>query len=119
MRRLGRGPLPASTAQDETQRTLALTRKLLRPSLEKSPGARHQVGARRKPPEASGAEANYLAQARDSGATLIIRLLNGQDLKGSLEFYDRRVLKLVEPSGQRLMLRREQIRYYHAERPGD
>ena len=93
-----------------------MVRKLVRPPMDTSLRARKELGSRRKPPEASGAEASYLAGARDSGAVLVVCLRSGNELRGKLEFYDRQILKLVLQDGSRILLRREQINYYHAER---
>lgn len=90
-------------------------RKLIRPSL---PGGRadgDRRGPRREPPpEATNAEAAYLQQVIQDGARLEVTLLNGQVLRGRLEYYDRDCLKLEPEGGARLLLRKDKIKYYRA-----
>jgi len=94
-----------------------LPRKLIRPSLphHASTGPRGQ--RKPAPPETTSAEASYLVQAIESRARLTVHLVGGQVVEGILEFYDRDVLKLEPRRGPKLLVRRDKIKYYRAERP--
>lgn len=94
-----------------------MSRKLIRPTLP-SRGATSQgrTGGRRPlPPEATNAEASYLTQAIESGALFVVTLLNGDEIRGTLEYYDRDCLKIEPEGGARLLLRKDKIRHYRAE----
>ena len=68
------------------------------------------------PPAETHAEASYLQQATDGRTILVVTLLDGRVLRGKLEYYDRESLKLEPESGARMLLRKDKIKYYRAER---
>ena len=91
-------------------------RKLIRPSLHAGrSGAARRGQKRGLPPEATNAEVAYLQQVINDGATLLITLVGGRELKGRLEYYDRDCLKIEPEGGARLLLRKDKIKYYRTE----
>ncbi|MEM7246980.1 MAG: hypothetical protein AAF533_16655 [Acidobacteriota bacterium] len=93
-----------------------MTRKLIRPSLD---GARREVSnaPRRKalPPESTQAEARYLQQAVEARCPMVVRLLDGTELTGRLESFDRNCLELALPGRPAVLLRKEQVKLYRAD----
>ena len=49
----------------------------------------HGTGQRAEPQESTGSEAGYLVLAMESGAPLIVRLMDGSELRGVVTGYDR------------------------------
>ena len=43
-------------------------------------------------------------------------LLDGREIRGKLEYYDRDCLKIEPEGGARMLLRKDKIKYYRAER---
>ena len=94
-----------------------MDRKLIRPSL----GAKRQEPASATVPPArvpteSRAETGYLVHAIESRALFRIELLGGALLEGRLEGYDRDVLILARDGRPPLVVRKDRIRRYAAER---
>lgn len=80
----------------------------------KRPKSRPKAGrpAPRTPPEEStGREASYLFRKREKAAPVVVKLQDGTEHRGVIEYFDRDVLKLVRPEGPGLLLRKTEIRY--------
>ena len=94
-----------------------MPRKLIRPQVQQLRAGPHALPAKRPvPPESTQAEASYLAQAIESKATLVIRLVGGDEIRGRLEYYDRDCLKIEPEGGRKILLRKDKIKYYRVER---
>ena len=76
----------------------------------------HQGAARRgEPTEATGAESGYLVLAMESRQPLVVRLLDGSEIRGVVEGYDRDSL-LLRVADAQLMLRKAKVKYYWLEK---
>ena len=94
-----------------------MDRKLIRPSLgAKRPEPASAAIRPVRPPTETRAETGYLVQAIESGAPFRIELLGGALLEGRLEGYDRDVLILAREGQPPLVVRKDRIRRYAAER---
>jgi hypothetical protein len=91
-----------------------VTRKLIRPSLPEAKRAGASA-SRRGAPETTHAEASYLLRAIDRKAAVVVVLLDGTELRGTLEYHDRDCLKLAREGEPSLLVRTAQVKYYWAE----
>jgi sRNA-binding regulator protein Hfq len=70
------------------------------------------------PPDATGAEATYLESKKESRAPMVVQLLDGEVLRGTIEYYDRDMIKIHRDAGPNLFVRKSTIRYMYAENEG-
>ena len=93
-------------------------RKLIRPSLAEirhtSGGAR---GPSRKsaPPESTNAEAFYYTKQMQARTPVVVRLMDGEELRGWIEWYDKDVIKLNREGAPNLLLNKAAIKYLYKE----
>ncbi len=74
----------------------------------------HQ-GGRMPPPDATGAEANYLLKNKESRTPMVVHLIDGEIVRGIIEYYDREMVKINRDEGPNLFIRKATIRYMHKE----
>ena len=67
------------------------------------PGGR---GGRRMP-------SRWLFRCRDRQTPMVVELRDGETVRGTIEYYDVDVLKIVPPRGPGRLLRKEDIRWIH------
>ena len=106
-----------------------MNRKLIRPTLadikDRGPaneGRQHpQQGqsqqSRRKPvpPEQTNAENFYYVKQMQSKTPMVLMLTDGEVLRGVIEWYDKRCIKLNRPQEPNLLLMKHCIRYMYKE----
>ena len=68
------------------------------------------------PPDFTGAEAAYLYRNKEARAPMVVRLADGEEVRGIIEYYDRDMVKVNRTEGPNLFIRKSQIRYMHRER---
>ena len=68
------------------------------------------------PPEFTGAEAAYLFRNKEARSPMVVRLADGEEVRGIIEYYDRDMVKINRTEGPNLFIRKAQIRYMHRER---
>lgn len=95
-------------------------RKLIRPSLSdvrKDQGPpRGPVAARKAPSlEQTNAEAYYYLKQMQARTPLVVRLLDGEEIRGWLEWYDRDVLKINRDGAPNLLVPKHAIKYIFKE----
>lgn len=74
------------------------------------PRRKPKPGRQSPPPESTGREAGFLFKARDMQAVMVIETVDGRTLKGTIEYYDRDMIKLVPAEGPGLFMRKSEIR---------
>ena len=67
------------------------------------------------PPEFTGAEAAYLFRNKEARAPMVVRLADGEEVRGIIEYYDRDMVKINRTEGPNLFIRKSQIRYMFRE----
>ena len=67
------------------------------------------------PPEFTGAEAAYLFRNKEARSSMVVRLADGEEVRGIIEYYDRDMVKINRTEGPNLFIRKSQIRYMHRE----
>ena len=81
-------------------------------------GDRGQQGRRMPPPDATGAEAHYLLKNKESRTPMVVHLIDGEIVRGVIEYYDRDMVKINRDQGPNLFIRKAIIRYMHKEKEG-
>ncbi len=113
-------PTPAepSTPEDGPRAELG-PRKLIRPSLarvlrdqgvSRGPSSRKMV-----PPEQTNAEAYYYLKQMQSKTPIVVRLVDGEELRGWIEWYDKDVIKLNREHAPNLVIPKRSIKYLFKE----
>ena len=93
-------------------------RKLIRPSLAE---IRHTQGVSRGParksvpPETTNAEAFYYLKQMQTRTPVVVRLMDGEELRGWVEWYDKDVIKLNRENAPNLLLNKAAIKYLYKE----
>lgn len=96
-------------------------RKLIRPSLAnimRDQGTPRPAGggARRvAPPETTNAEAYYYLKQMQSKTPIVVRLVDGEELRGWIEWYDKDVIKLNREHAPNLLIPKRSIKYLYKE----
>ena len=92
-------------------------RKLIRPSL--SDVRREPSGPRgtRKgaPSEQTNAESFYYLKQMQARTAMVVRLVDGEELRGWIEWYDKDALKLNRENAPNLLLLKHAIKYLYKE----
>jgi sRNA-binding regulator protein Hfq len=91
-------------------------RKLIRPDLTdlKKDGPR-TVRRKQSPPEQTNAEEFYYLKQMASKTPMIVVLLDGEELRGWIEWYDKGAIKLNRHEGPNLLIPKHNIRYMFKE----
>lgn len=108
-------PVPPSPAPAANGSELG-PRKLIRPSLS---DVRRDGGPRalRKgaPPEQTNAESFYYLKQMQARTAIVVRLVDGEELRGWIEWYDKDALKLNRENAPNLLLQKSAIKYLYKE----
>jgi host factor-I protein len=115
---VGRAPEPESFT----------SRKLIRPSLgrgearpESAPAERRERpsnGKRTAPPEQTHAENFYYQKQIQSHTPMVVVLRDGEEVHGTIEWYDRICLKLNRSGSSNLLIYKKAIKYMYKESEG-
>jgi len=94
-------------------------RKLIRPSLadvRREHGITRPTSARKMvPPEQTNAEAYYYLKQMQSRTPIVVRLIDGEELRGWIEWYDKDVIKLNRENAPNLLVPKHAIKYLFKE----
>ena len=74
-------------------------------------GVKPQHGRRVPAPEATGAEASYLSENKEARTPMVVTLLDGEVVRGIIEYYDLHMIKINRSGGPNLFIRKSNIRY--------
>ena len=90
-----------------------------RPAQSSAPAV--QVRKRVPPPMETNAEIFYYKKQIDAHTLMIITLLDGEEIEGTIEWYDKGALKVNRRSAPNLLLLKHNIKYMYKvdEREGD
>jgi sRNA-binding regulator protein Hfq len=94
-------------------------RKLIRPPLaeskERGPASKPPA-KKQSPPETTNAENFYYVKQMQSKTPLVVVLTDGEEIHGTLEWYDRGCIKMNREAGPNLLIYKASIKYlYKAE----
>lgn len=95
-----------------------VNRKLIRPSLtgireqeSKQPGGK---GARKRvPPEHTAAEEYYYLKQMANRTPMVVCLVDGEELQGVIEWYDKRCIKVNRDDAPNLLVPKHVIKYMY------
>ena len=92
-------------------------RKLIRPSLadvRREPASPR--GLRKgAPPEQTNAESFYYLKQMQARTPIVVRLVDGEELRGWIEWYDKDAIKLNRENAPNLLLQKSAIKYLYKE----
>jgi host factor-I protein len=88
-------------------------RKLIRPDAQDFKKEIGPRGARRKqvPPEQTNAEEYYYLKQMAAKTPMVVVLVNDEELRGWIEWYDKGMIKLNRTEGPNLLIPKHSIRY--------
>ena len=72
-----------------------------------------QVRKRIPPPSETSAEIFYYKKQIDAHTAMVIVLLDGEEIEGTIEWYDRGALKVNRPSEPNLLILKRNIKYMY------
>lgn len=108
----------------------SVNRKLIRPTLaevkdrerdiplqqQRRPQANGQ--RRRVPPEQTNAESFYYKKQMDNKTPMVITLMDGEQIRGTIEWYDKGCIKLHREDAPNLLVLKQNIKYLSKETEG-
>lgn len=77
------------------------------------PSTSVQVRKRTPPPMETNAEIFYYKKQIDAHTIMVIVLLDGEEIEGTIEWYDRGALKVNRKSGPNLLVLKRNIKYMY------
>ena len=96
-----------------------MNRKLIRPNLA---DLKDQMGpkgagprAKRVPPEQTNAESFYYLKQMTNKTRMVILLKDGEELRGTIEWYDKLALKVHRSNEPNILLVKDNIKYMYKE----
>jgi sRNA-binding regulator protein Hfq len=96
-------------------------RKLIRPSLQEVKDRYPTRTFQRKqvPPEQTNAENYYYLKQMSAKTPMVVRLNDGEEIHGWIEWYDKGCLKLNREKGPNLLIPKHSIKYIYKENEAD
>ena len=97
-----------------------MTRKLIRPDFseikEQIQGAARPHRQRKPiPPEQTNAESFYYLKQMTNKTRMVILLKDGEEIRGTIEWYDRTALKVNRANRPNILLLKDNIKYMYKE----
>jgi sRNA-binding regulator protein Hfq len=97
-----------------------MNRKLIRPDLSEIKEQFHGTAKayrQRKPvpPEQTNAESFYYLKQMTNHTKMVIVLKDGEELRGTIEWYDKHALKVHRPSDPNILLPKDNVKYMYKE----
>ena len=95
-----------------------MNRKLIRPDLsdikEQLPSKAYRA-RKPVPPEQTSAEAFYYKKQMDNRTKMVIVLKDGEEIRGTIEWYDRHALKVHRANEPNILLLKDNVKYMYKE----
>ena len=97
-----------------------MNRKLIRPDLSELKDQYHSTARlyrQRKPvpPEQTNAESFYYLKQMTNKTRMVIVLKDGQEIRGTIEWYDKSALKIHRPDEPNILLLKDTMKYMYKE----
>jgi host factor-I protein len=96
-----------------------MNRKLIRPDLSELKEQMQTAKAYRQrkpiPPEQTNAESFYYLKQMTNKTRMVILLKDGEEIRGTIEWYDRASLKVHRPTEPNILLLKDNIKYMYKE----
>jgi sRNA-binding regulator protein Hfq len=91
------------------------TRKLIRPDMNELKSSSRSVRRKQTPPEQTNAEEFYYLKQMAAKTPMVVVLLDGEELRGWIEWYDKGSIKLNRQGEPNLLIPKHNIRYMFKE----
>lgn len=99
-----------------------VNRKLIRPSLaDRREGVSAKYGnsqKKRVPPEQTNAEQYYYLKQMAGKTPMVVKLADGEVIRGVIEWYDRDCIKVNRQAAPNLLIPKRAIKYIHKQTEG-
>jgi len=97
-----------------------MNRKLIRPDLSEikeqfQPSAKIYRARKPPPPEQTNAENYYYQKQMTNKTRMVILLKDGEEIRGTIEWYDRHAIKVHRPTEPNILLLKDNIKYMYKE----
>ena len=96
-----------------------VNRKLIRSSMthlrEKGSSKSGNSQRKRVPPEQTSAEQYYYLKQMSTRTPVVVKLLDGEEVHGVIEWYDKDCIKVNREAGPNLLIQKHSIKYLHKE----
>ena len=96
-----------------------MNRKLIRPDLTEIKEQFQSTKAYRQrkptPPEQTNAESFYYLKQMANKTRMVIILRDGEEIRGTIEWYDKSALKVHRPDAPNILLLKDNIKYMYKE----
>jgi sRNA-binding regulator protein Hfq len=104
-----------------------MNRKLIRPTLAEirekaerdSRRGSSDQNRKRVPPEQTHAESFYYKKQMDNKTKMVLVLQDGEELRGTIEWYDRNCIKLHRAVGPNLLVLKHNVKYIFKDGEGE
>lgn len=95
-------------------------RKLIRPSLSdfKQQSSFQPQRHREGPPDETFAEFYYLQKQKEAKTPMVVKLADGELVKGWIEYFDSKCIKINRNEGPNVFIRKENIKYMYKDADG-
>jgi len=93
-----------------------VNRKLIRPSLSEIKDQMPRYGSaprKRVPPEVTNAENYYYIKQMSAKTPMVVKLTDGEEIRGVIEWYDKNCIKVHRPDGPNLLILKHVIKYIY------
>ena len=92
-----------------------MNRKLIRPNLTEIKEQFSSKSNRKKPapPEQTNAENYYFIRQMNNRTPMVILLTDGEEVRGMIEWYDKRCIKVHRSDAPNLLIYKESIKYLY------
>ncbi|MFQ5739053.1 MAG: RNA chaperone Hfq [Acidobacteriota bacterium] len=94
-----------------------VNRKLIRPSLSdaRDPSSPKYSGAQKKrvPPDQTNAEQYYYLKQMTSKTPMVVKLTDGEEIRGVIEWYDKSCIKVNRETEPNLLISKHVIKYLY------
>jgi sRNA-binding regulator protein Hfq len=94
-------------------------RKLIRPDLteikEQMPSKLYRTTRKPVPPELTSAETFYYRKQMDNRTRMVILLKDGEEIRGTIEWYDRSSIKINREDAPNILLMKDTVKYMYKE----
>lgn len=91
-----------------------MTRKLIKPNLtEAKRSFKKESKKKAPPPYRTHAESYYYVKQMNNKTQLVIELLDGTSINGTIEWYDEKCLKIKKGDGSNFILFKHFIKFIH------
>jgi sRNA-binding regulator protein Hfq len=97
-----------------------MNRKLIRPDLTdikdhmKGPPKAYRL-RKPVPPEQTSAESFYYKKQMDNHTRMVIILKDGEEIRGTIEWYDKSAVKVHRPDAPNILLMKDTVKYMYKE----